>query len=166
MRFEAPEPQYPYPTVPGFPTKRDAYTLYFGFDQYLGVLPGTRPGAGPKKSPRGWGVFGRASISDRNPTPVDYFLSVGVGGDNRVGGDRGDTWGLGWFYVGASDEFGAIPRALLGPRDGSGVEAYYNVQVTPWLNITPDLQYVRPGLGGLTSGGDEFIYGLRVNARL
>ena len=166
LRFQQPVPEYPYPTVPGFPTKRDAYTLYYGFDQYLGILPGNRPGAGPNKKPRGWGIFGRASISDANPTPVDYFLSFGVGGDNRVGGDRGDTWGLGWFYVGASDEFGELPQALLGPRDGSGVELYYNVQVTPWLNITPDLQYVNPGLGRLTSGDDAFVYGLRLNVRL
>jgi porin len=83
-----------------------------------------------------------------------------------VGCDRGDTWGLGWYFVGTSDEFGAIPRAKFGPRDGTGVELYYNVQVTPWLNITPDLQYVRPGLGRLTSGDDAFVYGLRLNARL
>ena len=166
LRFEAPAPEYPYPTAPGFPTKSDAYTIYYGFDQYLGVFPGKRPGIGPNKKPRGWGMFGRASISDGNPTPLDYFLSFGVGGDSRVGCDRGDTWGLGWFYVGTSDEFGAIPQAALGPRDGTGVELYYNVQVTPWLNITPDLQYVRPGLGRLTSGDDAFVYGVRLNARL
>ena len=167
LRSEAPVPEYPYPTVPGFPTKRDAYTIYYGFDQYLGVFPGKRPGIGPNKSPRGWGMFGRASISDGNPTPIEYFLSFGFGGDSRVGCDRGDTWGLGWFYIGASDQFGPVAQAKLGPRDGNGVELFYNLQVTPWLNITPDVQYVRPGVGRLTSREDAaFVYGLRINARL
>ena len=166
LRFAAPPPEYPYPVVPGFPTKRDAYTIYYGFDQYLGVFPGERPGLLPTKSPRGWGLFGRASISDANPTPIEYFLSLGLGGDSRLGPDRGDTWGLGWFYVGTSREFGPLPQALLGPRDGTGVELYYNVQVTPWLNVTPDVQYIRPGLGRLTSGDDAFVYGIRFNMKL
>ena len=166
LRLEAPAPEYPYPTVPGFPTKADAYTIYYGFDQYLGVFPGQRPGLGPNKKPRGWGMFGRASISDGNPTPLDYFLSLGLGGDSRVGCDRGDTWGLGWFYIGTTNDYGAIPRAKFGPRDGTGLELYYNVQVNRWLNITPDVQYVRPGLGRLTSGDDAFVYGLRFNMKL
>jgi porin len=29
-------------------------------------------------------------------------------------------------------------------RDEQGVELYYNVAVTPWLRITPDLQIIQP----------------------
>ncbi|MDB4534425.1 carbohydrate porin [Vicingaceae bacterium] len=167
LRFETQAPEYPYPPVPpGRATLDDAYTIYYGFDQYLQVLPGERPGMGPNKRPRGWGLFGRASISDANPTPVEYFLSAGIGGDCRTGCNRGDTWGLGWFYTGASDEFGAIPQSVLGPRDSTGVELYYNIKANPWLFITPDIQFIKPGLGALTSGDDAFVYGLRVNMKL
>ena len=69
LTFAEPPPgDYPYEPVPGFATLSDAYTIYYGFDQYFVEYPGERPGMGPKKDPRGWGMFGRASISDGNPT--------------------------------------------------------------------------------------------------
>ena len=152
-----PPSQYPEPTAPGFATINNAYTLYYGFDQFL-----VNYGSDPK---RGWGLFGRASISDGNPTPVRYFLSVGIGGDSPVGRQRGDRFGIGWYYVGASNEFGPIPQAVLGPTNGTGVEAYYNFQVTPWLNVSPDIQYIHPGAGAAIAN-DAFVYGVRANMRL
>jgi porin len=53
---------------------------------------------------------------------------------------------------------------VFGPRDGSGVEAFYNIQVTPWLNVTPDLQYIRPESGAIAE--DAFVGGLRINMKL
>ena len=159
LRTNAPDPTYPIPPPqPGDTTLKDAYTIYWGFDQYL-VLYSDEPR-------RGWGLFGRASISDANPTPIEYFLSAGIGGDSPLGCHRGDTFGVGWYYNGMSNEFGPIPTAVFGPRDGTGVEVFYNIQVTPWLNITPDVQYVRPAISNFTSGDDAFIYGLRVNMKL
>lgn len=156
LRFNEPPPgQYPYPTSPRFNTIRDAYTVYSGFDQYLKVYSDS-----PTK---GWGLFGRASISDGNPTPVQYFLSLGVGGNSPIRTEKGDTFGIGWYYVGASTEFGPIPRALFDPRDGSGVEVYYNFQVTPWFNVTPDIQFIRPGARAISE--DAFVYGVRANVK-
>ena len=109
-------------------------------------------------------MFGRASLSDGNPTPVRYFLSAGLGGHSPVGRVRGDTFGLGWYFVGASKEFGPLPQALFGPRDGTGVELYYNFQATRWLNITPDVQYIHPGAGAIAD--DAFVYGVRANMKL
>jgi hypothetical protein len=67
-----------------------------------------------------------------------------LGGYSPLGRKRGDKFGLGWYYVGASNEFGPIPQALFGPRDGTGVETFYSYQVTPWCAITPDVQYLKP----------------------
>ncbi|MGV3606022.1 MAG: carbohydrate porin [Planctomycetaceae bacterium] len=157
LRFNEPPPGvYPEPTVPGFPTLSDSYTIYYGFDQYL-VQYGDNPN-------RGCGLFGRASISDGNPTPIRHFLSAGFGGYSPVGQQRGDTFGVGWYYVGASSQFGPIPQAVFGPRNGTGVEAFYNFQITPWLNISPDVQYIRPEAGAIAD--DAFVYGVRVNATL
>ena len=63
-----------------------------------------------------------------------------------------------------ADEFGPSPRALLDPQDGSGIELFYNFQVTPWMNVTPDVQFVSPGSRAIAD--DAFIYGLRVNMTL
>ena len=142
---------YPEPVVAGIPTLNDSYTIYYGFDQYLVTYA--------DNSDRGWGLFGRASISDGNPTPVQYFLSAGLGGYSPVRQKQGDTFGLGWYYVGASNQFGPVIQTLLAPRDGTGVELYYNVQVNPWFNITPDIQYIHPG--AVSSARDSFVYGVR-----
>lgn len=157
LRFSEPTPGvYPEPTVPGFPTLSDSYTIYYGFDQYL--VQFSDPAQG------GWGVFGRASISDGNPTPIRYFLSAGLGGGSALRPGKQDRWGVGWYYVGASNEFGPLPQALFGPRDGTGVELYYNFQVTPWLNVTPDVQFIRPEASALAD--ETIVYGVRVNVAL
>ncbi len=157
LSFAEPPPGvYPEPTVPGFPTLSDSYTIYYGFDQYL-VQFTDQPA-------RGYGLFGRASISDGNPTPLRYFLSLGIGGYSPVGKQRGDQFGIGWYFVGVSNEFGPLPQAVFGPRNGTGVEAFYNFQATPFLNITPDIQYIHPGAGAIAD--DAFVYGVRVNVKL
>lgn len=159
-----PTPGYPFAPVPAGPASiGDSYTIYYGFDQYVQTYPGQRRGTLQSKLRRGWGVFGRVSVSDANPTPFRYFLSVGIGGDSRLGNDRGDTFGIGWYYNGVSKEFGPGSQATLGPRNGHGGELYYSFQCTLWLNVTPDVKYIRPGVGNFTSGGEAFVYGLRVN---
>jgi len=156
LRFNEPPPGvYPEPTVPGFPTLADSYTLYYGFDQYL-----VQFSKDPKTS-KGWGLFGRASISDGNPTPIRYFLSTGVGGDSRLRCGKDDKWGVGWYYVGASNQFGPIPRALFGPVDGTGLEMFYNLQVNRYLNVTPDIQFIKPEASAIST--NAFVYGLRAN---
>lgn len=158
LRFAEPPPGvYPEPVVPGFATISDSYTIYYGFDQYL-VQFADNPD-------RGYGLFARASISDGNPTPVRYFLSGGVGGFSPIiGRHRGDTFGVGWYYVGASNEFGALPQALFGPQDGTGVEMFHNIQVTKWMNITPDVQFIQPEATAISE--DAVVYGIRLNVRL
>lgn len=157
LRFNEPPPgQYPEPVVPGFPTLSDSYTIYYGFDQFVVQYS--------EKPQKGWGVFGRASISDANPTPLRYFISTGVGGDSPLRCEAGDRFGIGWYYIGASDQFGPLPQFLFGPQDGMGLELFYNFQVNPWLNVTPDIQFIRPDAGAISD--DAFVYGLRVNMTL
>jgi porin len=36
-------------------------------------------------------------------------------------------------------------QTVFGPvGDGQGVELFYNIEVTPWYHITPDLQIIDP----------------------
>ena len=136
------------------PSLWNSYTIYYGLDQYLFRFT--------QKPDRGWGIFSRAAITDGNPNPVRYFLSAGLGGFSPLGQRRGDTFGAGWFLVGASDQFGPVPNAIFGPRNGLGVELFYNYQAKPWLNITPDLQWLRPGMSNLATD-NAFVYGVRIN---
>ena len=168
IRFSPRPPNYPYPpATPGVPTKPETYTIWYGFDQYVAVL-GT-PNA--KGETVGWGIFGRAGISDGgvgNPNFNAWHVSGGIGGDSplrcRLG--KGDRFGIGYGYTGTSNAWGPIPISLFGPRDLQAFEAYYRYQVTPAISISPDVQWVKGLKGGLTGGDDAFVYGLRMNMKL
>lgn len=171
LRFKLTPPEYPYPPAPpGLPalvTRPDSYTLFYGFDQYISEYstPDSRGRA------TGWGIFGRAGLSDNgtgNPNFGAWHLSGGIGGDSPLASRRGkgDRFGIGYGFTATSSEWGALPIALFGPRDSQVVEAFYRYQITPAIDLSPDLQWIRGNLGGLTNGGDAFVYGLRLNMRL
>ena len=116
----------------------------------------------------GWGLFGRAGISDDgtgNPNFQAWHVSGGIGGDSPLRFRRGkrDRFGIGYRYTATSMEWGAIPRALFGPRDSQIVEAYYRYQMTPAIDLSPDIQWVRGDLGGLTDGDGAIVAGIRLN---
>lgn len=43
-----------------------------------------------------------------------------------------------------------------------GLDLFDNAQLTPWLNVMPDLPWIRPSAGNLVTD-NAFVYGLRVN---
>jgi len=69
-----------------------------------------------------------------------------LGGSSPIPGRKQDTFGVGYFYVGISDSLKQLAPNLLPIRDEQGVELFYNIAVTPWCHITPDLQEVNPAL--------------------
>ncbi len=164
-------PTYPYepapPGTPAFVTRSETSAIFYGFDQYL-VTYGPPDARG---NTEGWGLFGRASIADGgtgNPNFGAWHASLGFGGNSPVKRRRGkgDRFGIGYAYTGASTEFGAIPQFLFAPRDSQVIETYYRYQVTPAIELTPDVQWVRGTLGGLTGGDDAIVAGIRLNMNL
>jgi porin len=117
--------------------RRDgAWSLGYLFDQALVVSP-----SDPRRM---WGVFGNLGIADTNPSPVRWFGNIGVGG-SALRGRPLDTFGIGYYYMGLNSSFkNLIPGLPL--RDEHGMEAFYNFAVTPWCQITPDVQFVLPAL--------------------
>lgn len=171
LRFTTVPPEYPYPPAPpgtpAFLTLPETYALFTGFDQYL-VTYGPPDKRGNSE---GWGLFGRASLADNgtgNPNWGAWHTSIGIGGNSPLRSRRGkgDRFGIGYAYTAASSEFGAIPQALFGPRDAQNIEWFYRYQWTPSIQITPDVQWVRGMLGGLTDGDDAFVAGIRLNMNL
>jgi porin len=125
--------------LPNVPIARQSgsWALFWNFDQYLYV--------DPSDATRGWGVFGRAGIADDDTNPIEWLLSFGVGGNSMLRGRTADTFGVGWYYSATSSELAPFLAAALGGiGDGQGVELYYDIAVTPWLHITPDLQFIIP----------------------
>lgn len=127
--------QDPRVILPDVPIARaeGSWALYWNFDQYV-TLYSDSPTAG-------WGVFGRAAITDDDANPVAHFLSAGLGGNSPLACREADTWGAGYFYSASSRQIGPILQGLLGPiGDGQGVEVYYNYAWSPWMHLTADLQ--------------------------
>ena len=109
------------------------------FDQALWV--------DPTDNTRAWGVFGNFGLSDGNPNPIKWDAIFGVAGGSPIPGRKRDTFGIGYYYLGYSDDFKEVARLVVPVRDERGLELFYNVGVTPWCHITPDLQVITPTLG-------------------
>lgn len=170
LAFATNYPSYPYPPgSPGNPflTKSESSTIFWGFDQYLRIF-GESEATGDAE---GWGLFGRAGLADGgtgNPNFLSWFVSGGIGGDSPLVRRRGkgDRFGIGYAFLAASPEFGLIPQALFGPRDGQVIETYYRYRLTPSIEVTPSVQWVKGILGRLTDGDDAVVAGIRLNMRL
>jgi len=116
--------------------KRDgSWGVYYNFDQFL-----YEP-----EPEHGIGVFGRFGASDGDPNFLHYFYSIGIGSKGLIPGRPNDRFGIGYYYLDVNNPTLTIVRQTREfLRDEWGLEAYYNVAITPWLMITPDLQLIGP----------------------
>lgn len=127
---------------------RDCAVIY-DFDQYLYLVPGS--------TDRGIGIFGRLGIGDRDVNPMEAFYSFGIGGKGLIPSREDDTFGAGYYYIAMND---TLPRMIKNHvQDEQGVELYYNIAVTPWLHITPDIQIIEPARRAVST---TIIAGVRI----
>ncbi|HSQ54742.1 MAG TPA: carbohydrate porin, partial [Gemmata sp.] len=132
------------------PKETGSWSLYANFYQSLW--------AEEEDEARHWGVFGQFGISDGNPNPVRFIANGGIGGRSLFPRRKFDTFGIGYFYFGLSDNFKSLASPFLPQRDEYGVEVFYNLAITPWARLTADLQVARPSTIGLNTA---IIPGLR-----
>ena len=122
----------------GLAKKRDTWAVYYNFDQFLYETD--------KTAGKGVGVFGRFGASAGEPDPVQYFYSIGVGGKGLVPRRDLDQFGIGYFYSSIRNPTLQLPivgtKSFL--RDEWGFEAFYNIALTPWLLVTPNVQVIGP----------------------
>lgn len=131
-------PQLVLPGTPAPGSKSNRWYLSYSFEQSLWRDP-----TDPTKA---WGLFGQTAVSDGNPNPIEWSVLGGIGGTSPIPGRERDKFGLGLFYVGYSSEFKDSLRLVVPISDESGLEAFYNYAVTPWLRLTADAQFVRPSI--------------------
>ncbi|HVO95266.1 MAG TPA: carbohydrate porin [Terriglobales bacterium] len=119
-----------------FEEKKGSWNLYYNFDQYLYE---------PKKgSGEGIGVFARLGASDGDPNFMHFFYSLGIGGKGVIPRRENDRYGFGFYYIDTSNpKLQGLFRGVKLLRDEYGFEAFYNIAITPWLQLTPDIQVVR-----------------------
>ena len=128
------------------------------------------------------GLFGRVMgtpLNDRNV--IDFSANVGMVAHSPFNNRPSDTFGLGLGYAHVSSQLGQFDDntvAFTGswqPTHTSEVilEATYQYQLRPWIQLQPDIQYViNPG-GGVANPNNpttriqnEWIIGLRTNILL
>lgn len=139
--------------LPNIPVARTRGTWAFNWntDQALWV--------DPSDPNRHWGYFARAGFADDSNNPVAYFLSGGLGGASPL--RAGDGFGVGYFFLGTSNQVGPLLQAALGPiGDGQGVEVFYRAQVNRYISVTPDFQWVNQVRKQIP---DAYLLGMRMN---
>lgn len=117
--------------------KDGSWNVYYNFDQFLYE---TRKGSG-----QGVGLFGRFGAADGNPNPLQYFFSAGIGGKGIISSRPLDRFGIGYYYINvASPTLQGLRRTRSFLGDEWGVEVFYDLAITPWMLLTPDLQVIGP----------------------
>ncbi len=145
--------QDPRIVLPNIPVARTSGSWAFNWntDQALWV-DATNPA-------RHWGYFARAGFADDSNNPVAYFLSGGLGGASPM--RAGDGFGVGYFFLGTSNQVGPLLQAALGPiGDGQGVEVFYRSQINRYISVTPDFQWVNQVRKQIP---DAYLLGMRMN---
>ncbi len=147
-------------------TKRDDVGFYASLDQMVwrercaavveepaaaGVAEAPE---GDDASPQGIGVFARYGWADPDVSPLQCFWSVGANWQGPLPGRDGDVLAVG-VAQGRLVEAGGFTD-----EHETVLELYYRILVTPFLEVTPDVQYIL-NPGG-TGEDDAIVVGLRV----
>jgi porin len=129
-------------------TTKDSWAVFWNGFQYL---------SGDEE--RGTGLFARLGLSDGDPNPVRWHGAVGVGGVGLLPGREFDRWGMGVYYQNLTE--GVLSLAF-GLDDEIGAEVFYNIALTPWLNVTLDAQVID---SAVPQAGTAVVLGTRVAIR-
>ena len=129
--------------------KNSTWTVVYSFDQYV-----WQPEGDPK---RGIGLFFSFGATDGNPNPIQYSYLMGIGGKGVFSGRPHDSFGIGWARTQFSDQFVSLLRDNLdlGLDHENAIEMYYTVAITPWLNVSPNLQVINSGLNKIMNNSGE-----------
>ncbi len=134
----------------GVKNYRDDIGAYLSFDQML-----CKENGDPEDG-QGTGVFLRYGYANSEKNDIAGFWSFGLQTTGLVDGRDGDVLGLGY----ANGIFSNNASTTYTDDNEDVLEVYYNAQVTPWLNVSPMVQYVADP-GGNDTAKDATIFGLR-----
>ena len=126
------------PEAGGFGNTKNRWYAAYTFKNFIRENPDMNEG--------GWGVFGQVGFSE-NPNGLDFSWVLGIGGNSLTKARPEDRWRIGYYQFSVTDEI-VDGLSLLGVplRDEKGIEIFYNAQVTRWLNLTADVQFIDPVL--------------------
>jgi porin len=149
--------------------RRGNYSLYGVMDQALWQQP---------DSARVLGVFARVMGAPGDRNLIDFSINAGFTLKAPFAGRDDDTLGIGYGLAKVSSgaqsadravaAYGGMPYPIRSSE--SFIEVTYQAQITPWLQVQPDFQYVFSPGGGIQDPynpsrriANEAIFGVRTN---
>jgi porin len=110
------------------------------------------------KDKQGLGLFARYGVRRGTVNRIGHFWSTGAEYLGLVPTRDKDRLGFGVYQALGSHEF----RRDVNPDfyGETGYELYYDIHVTPWLSVAPDVQFIHSP-GGLTTARDAIILAFR-----
>ena len=98
----------------------------------------------------GWGLFSQTSFADNATSPVTSFFDIGLGGNGVFDARPDDEFGVAYAQTDLSadlkDNLDLLTAGGSPVRAEHQVEAFYNLHVFTWLQLTGDMQIIRPTL--------------------
>jgi porin len=120
--------------VPEF--TRDSWSVFYTGTQELW--------ADPTNPTHAYGVYTNIGVADDGPSPVRFTANVALYGSSPITTRPLDTFGVGYAFTRYSSPIRDFAPVLLPIGNDQAVELFYNIAVTPWFNVAPDLQVVFP----------------------
>lgn len=115
-------------------------------------------------NPPGIGLFFRAAYMPDDRNPYNRQVSGGLSARGIVPGRPYDRMGIGAYALYASDDYKDASVLLDGLMDDEvGYEAFYNFAITPWAQITADVQYIDQGI---ETSDEAWVFGSRLTLRI
>jgi len=108
-------------------------------------------------------MFGYVGFSDEENTAFKMTTSISIEAFGLSDSRPNDRMGVAYFYNALNTDFKNAFALVTPVGDLQGGEVYYNAQVTPWFNLTFDLQAVQPGVRSLDTA---VVLGLRAHVRI
>jgi porin len=112
-------------------------------------------------------LFGVYTISDENTAKFKDYFEAGAAYRGLFPGRELDIVSLGWVKTGINRRFQFQLRTAGLPiqSDDQLVEFNYTIQLTPSLQLRPDVQYdIRPG--AMSTHPDTWVFGLQAKLTL
>ena len=108
----------------------------------------------------GLGIFYRFSYVPEDRNPYNIYASGGLGGRGVIPHRPHDRFGVGPYWLKESSDLSNQPGSLL--RDEVGLEAFYNFAITPYVQLSADVQWIS---SGIRANDDAVVLGTRLNIR-
>jgi carbohydrate-selective porin OprB len=135
------------------PVRRDDVGFYFSMDQLI-----VKELRDDDADTQGLGLFFRYGFAHEEVNTIEHFWSIGAQYQGLIPTRDKDVIAFGVAQGILSDKMTLLD---LNPDRETVYEVYYNVEVFPWLHVTPDVQWIT-NPGGLGELDNAFVAGLRV----